>query len=425
MSTAVAPNRGPVGWLGHRDRAPVKVATWLSALGLYITLAGCCASDLRFTNVGLRMGTAGQLDPRTHLDVHGYPFVYEVGVALLCIGTAGSLIRDRGHLRSRAALPIYGVLVFYLPIFANALLWSPNIRDQFIGGGQLRLQMEAMLFGISLLLVPPTPKVLRWALMVVVLGALLNAFANVAYISGILVPLWPPVMRGTSGLLRYSGLFDLPTQVGLISALGAVAVLSVTASGFLRSCTISLCFMSAVIADSRTGALALALGLAVAWLYLRKHRFARWAGVAFLLLAVVTLSALILRDPAIGDGRLEQESARISGVLAVIENFWHHPLGVAWGSFDDLASSYYDAVSPHNWPAVALLYGGIISFAVAARFHVSMIGRLLDGKARARGRGDKFGDTLALVITCVACSWFEQAFQTGITLFTFLLAWAG
>jgi hypothetical protein len=122
---------------------------------------------------------------------------------------------------------------------------------------------------------------------------------------------------------------------------------------------------------------------------------------------------------------LEQESARISGVLTVIENFWHHPLGVAWGSFDDLASSYYDAVSPHNWPAVALLYGGIISFAVAARFHVSMIGRLLDGKARARGRGDKFGDTLALVITCVACSWFEQAFQTGITLFTFLLAWAG
>jgi hypothetical protein len=355
----------------------------------------------------------------------GYPFIYEIGVALVCLGSAATLICSGGHLNSKPFSCICGVLAFYVPIFTNALLDTPNIREQFIGGGMLRLELEAMLFGISLLLVPPTPKVLRWALGVIVLGAVLNAVANLLYVTGLAVPLWLPHTREMTMRVRYSGLFDLASQVGVISAVGVVAVCSVTKRRFWQTFTIAICIISAGLADSHTGLVAIAFGLSAMWLYSRRSVAARAAAIKILLFAAATVVTVILGVPAITENIVEAQPARVNGVLTVIQNFWWHPMGVGWGLFDEVQSqsSYSGGISPHNWPAVALLYGGIISFTVVVGFHVSLIRWWVSGAGRQDCK-EWFKVPLVLLITCVVFSWFEQAFQWPITLFTFFLALA-
>jgi hypothetical protein len=100
-------------------------------------------------------------------------------------------------------------------------------------------------------------------------------------------------------------------------------------------------------------------------------------------------------------------------------------MGIGWGLFGDVQSksNYPGGVSPHNWPAIALLYGGIISFAVAVGFHLSLVRSWVSGATRQDCK-EWYKVPLALLITCVVCSWLEQAFQTPITLFTFFLALA-
>lgn len=424
MSTVIVPfsRRRLWGHLETSNTISSSVPRWLSALGLCITLAGCCAGDFRFTDLG----------PRIQSGIRGYPFIYEIGVALVCLGSAVTLISSGGHLKSKAFSPICGILAFYVPIFTNALLVSPNIYELFIGSGALResgalrLQLEAMLFGISLLLVPLTPKVHRLALGVIVSGAVLNAVANLLYVAGLAVPLSEPFRRGMTGALRYGGLFQFPAHVGMLSALGVVAICSVTKHRFWRTFAIALCIVSTGLADSRTGFAGIVFGLGAVWLYSRRLSVTdRVIAIVTLLFATLTVSTVILGAPAIRENIVDTERGRISGVLTVIANFSHHPMGTAWGLFADVQSNsnYSGGVDPHNWPAMALLYGGIISFTVVVAFHLSLIRSWVSGASRQDCKEWR-KVPLALLITCVVCSWFEQAFQTPITLFTFFLALA-
>jgi hypothetical protein len=418
MSTVPSTFSGRRVWgrFENSKAIPNVIPTWMSTLGICITLVGCCAGNFYFTNLGPRIQTVTGL----------YPFVYEIGVALACAGSLATLIFGGGRFNSTAHYRILAVLAFYIPIFTNAVL-DPTIRGQF-GRNPLRLQVEAMLFGVSLLLVPPSLKVLRWALGVLVLGAMVNAFANVLYVTGTVIPLWPPIMRETTTTVtvRYSGLFPLPTQVGLISAIGAVAVCSLTKRVLWRTLAIVLCVVSTYLADSRTGLIALAFGLTVMWLYSGRSVGVRVAAIGALLFAAVTMgTVLLLGDPAILGTIVKTEGARVFGILTVIQNFSRHPMGIGWGQFDDLQSQsiYSGGASPHNWPMIALLYGGIISFTLVMGFHMSLIRSWLRGVGRPDFK-ERFTVPLALLITCVACSWFEQAFQIPITLFTFFLALA-
>src|ERR1022692_1877800 len=131
MSTAVSPYspRRLWGRLEYSNTISNDVARWLSALGVCITLAGCCAGDFRLTNLGPRIQTGTQ----------GYPLIYEIGVTLVCLGSAATFISSGGHLKSKAFFPICGILAFYVPIFTNALFGSPNIRELFINNGPSRL----------------------------------------------------------------------------------------------------------------------------------------------------------------------------------------------------------------------------------------------------------------------------------------------
>lgn len=113
-----------------------------------------------------------------------------------------------------------GVTLLYLSNFLNALLREYSL-SLFMGSSQLPLQLEALLFCLSIILGLSTTNIQRavkFVMTAIILLALINVvFAGLNYY-GKVEPLYPKAIRG-SGHLRYSGLFDYPSRLGILCAI--------------------------------------------------------------------------------------------------------------------------------------------------------------------------------------------------------------
>jgi len=118
-----------------------------------------------------------------------------------------------------------------------------------------------------------------------------------------------------------------------------------------------------------------------------------------------------------------ESNVRIASIYEAVRIWLANPLGIAWGTFSQFRSTYL-TVSPHNWPAVSLIYGGLVSFFVVISAHVFCVRAYL-GKSKAMDQDNMlFQCLLCMFTSIIAASWFEQVFQTANIMFIFMVAFA-
>ena len=107
---------------------------------------------------------------------------------------------------------------------------------------------------------------------------------------------------------------------------------------------------------------------------------------------------------------------------AAIHIWLNNPFGVPWGTFETFNPYLGRAVSPHNWPAIALLYGGIFSFLAVVVAHIWLLRFWLINRG-VRSRVDRLQATLVLILIAITVSaWFEQVLQSAFATFIYVTA---
>jgi hypothetical protein len=371
--------------------------------GLYITLGTSCISNLRITPNGI------ELMPKSG----GYPFLYEIGVAVVLISALLRFIHGFPLPSKRQKQFLSALTLFYVPIFLNFIFLGFD-RSQLIGGGQLRLQLEIWFLGTALILYPIKKHTIQLAIFVVVVMSLANCLYIIAISQGILQPLYERAYR-IPGDIRHSGFTEMPAHSGVLSAIAISWALWLVPKKAFRVSIGFICGFALFISDSRTGMVAVVITLAAKLLSTLKIPKLLFLSLTFLCLATVVSITFYI------PGSLWEDSRPLS-ILASMHIWLNNPLGVPWGTFEQFNPYFQRAVSPHNWPAIALLYGGILSLIAVVIAHTWLI-RLWLFNRNPQSTDDRFYAVLVLIlISITVSSWFEQIFQTAFAAFVYVAA---
>jgi hypothetical protein len=374
--------------------------------GLYLALAGVCASNLRVTPLGPTIWSEG-----------GWPFLYEIGIAVVALAT---LLRRTGGIpclsrRQKAALA--GMALFYAPIFLNYILKSRD-RTQFVGGGELRLQMEVWLLGICVIIYPVSERTIRRALLVVVIGALANGLYVIAASQGIVEPMYRGAWR--AGEVRNSGFFFKPSRIGVISAVAIAWSLSFSRRLPFAMLVLVISGFALILSDSRTGMVAALAVVAARILSGRKISSSGVVVVAHFVLFLVVASLAVFLDTIWG---ITSQGGRLWHMRAGFLIWMENPFGVPWGTFD-LYKPYMAvrAVSPHNWVAVALLYGGVFSFFAVLLAHIGLLATWWSHRADRDNKTRFRAGLILILIALTVGAWFEQLLQQALATLIYIVA---
>lgn len=371
-------------------------------LGLYLITGGACISNLRFSPSGFLITNKG-----------GVPFLYEYGVAIVLFALfirflAG--IKKPNNIKTKI---IAGISFFYIPIFVIFFIGSGDLSE-FIGGGQLRLQLEVFLTGLAVILYPIEKYNINKIFIIIVLGALLNGFIVVFSFYGIVDPIYLRAWRSL-GRIRYSGLFDMPASLGFLSSAAIAYVLWSEAKKALRIIVFSVCMISIVLADSRTAMVAV-----IVLITFKLLMYFRIFAPAYLFMLISFPIAFICSLPLFINILIRTDAVRLESFKSVFYLFKSFPFGIPWGTFD-LYNPYPLAVSPHNWPAIGLLYGGVLSFLAVVIFHFYLFKTILNIKAIKKEAGPTALIIVFILLALTCSAWFEQALQTAFSSFTFII----
>lgn len=376
----------------------------LFSFGIYVACGAACMSGLRLTPGG----------PTILFDEGGYPFLYEVGILLVLIATFLRIFRGIPPLSQQRIKALWGLSLFYLPIFTSFLLQS---RDwyQFVGGGQLRVQLFFWLLGMALILNPPTRYTIKKAMVLVVIGGLTNGLYALSCFLGFLDPIYNPTYR-ISGQFRYAGFFQFPAHLGILSAIIIVWSLCMPIKINIRIAFILVGIISIFISDSRTAMLAT---LTTFILFL----ISRISISKLLLISAICFVSIIglLSIFTIPTDVLYQNQSRIESVFSTISIWYNNPiLGIPWGTFGTFNTNLM-AVSPHDLLLVSLLYGGIITFVCAITVYIWLF-RIWFRISSSSENYFKAFVYILLVITISAL--FEQVLQNALFGIIFMISWS-
>lgn len=383
-----------------------RAALWIEALyaiGIGVMLCAACFEGLRLTPMGLALQAEG---------TGGWPFAYEI--ALLAV-VALSLVRwhlDNWRLTSVQVMAIALVAAFYLPIFLAFFLYSPALASGFVGGGQLRLQLEIWLLATALLASPPGPLATRAGLVGIVVGAIPNAIFAIGIASQIVPPLYEPSylpLGDGQFFFRPTGFFFHPGPCGLLCAAAFLVLFLARGRGWIRW-PLMACFLAGLaVTVSRSTFIGLATTAAL--LLLSRSRLSARMRV---ILVLATFGVGLVGAVLFWDRLSAIDVARIGGLGDAVATWFAHPLGIAWGTFPVFSTF----PPPHNLPVAALLYGGLVSFATA-------IGLYLWSIAEATRVAESLDDhrTASFIIVVVLVgALFEQYLQSALALLLVVFA---
>ncbi len=380
-----------------QERAPLTWNDKLFAAGLYLAIGASCISNVRLTPSG----------PKFFFEGGGYPYLYEFGVAIaVFMGVFSFFFHQPPVLTGRQKIALGALCVFYLPIFVNYVFLTYSIKA-FIGGGQLRLQLEAWLLGVVLLAYPLKARIFKGAVIVVMAMAMANALYAICSFYGLLEPLYKISTGRISWRIRYSGFFDMPSRLGALSAASIALALYLPRKSHGAILVFAACSAAVFLADSRTGMVSVAVVLLARAFSIRK--LAEKLSLAFVHLAAALGTILFFMLPefvwTLHHGRSER-------IAKAVEVWMQSPFGVPWG---------LGGIYPHNWPAMSLLHGGIVSFLVVAGFHFWLLKKYMKFRG-ARSSQDRLiaSALLALIAVCTS-SYFEQIFLEAHALMTFMV----
>jgi hypothetical protein len=372
--------------------------------GLYLTLGAACVSNLRITPKGPALMLEG---------VGGYPFIYEIGVAAVLLAVFLKILYGIPVITRRQKWLLVGLALFYAPIFLNFFLSSFD-KSQFIGGGQLRLQLEVWLLGTALIVYPITKRTVSRAMVVVVSMAFANSLYALAASQDIITPIYQKAYR-IPGVIRQSGFFEMPGYLGVLCSIAVSWALWLGRKKYIRAVIICICGFAVIVADSRTGMGAILVSMAAKMVSRSKTPGNLNIFFACILIAMAVVTIGYLPESF-------WDSARPLSIFAAIRIWSDHPSGVPWGTFDQFNIFLGRVVSPHNWPAIALLYGGIFSFLAVALAHIWLV-RLWLLHRRAQSSVDRLHAALVLIMLSITVSsWAEQVLQAGFAAFIFVTA---
>lgn len=370
--------------------------------GLLTTIGGSCASNLRLMPSGLSISPIG-----------GYPFLYEYGIMIILFAFFLRLCKGFQRPSILQVRIIAGILLFYIPIFTIYFIGSGDLTH-FFGGGQLRLQLEVFLLGIILCLYPVDKSRIENILFFIALAALLNGLVAIFSFYGIVNPIYMNAWR-TFGRIRYSGLFDMPASLGFVAAAAIAYTMWPLSNKLIRSIVFSICLFSIILADSRT-----AMVTTGVLLFARFLTYSRISMSLSLLLLLFLPFIYIFSPLSIVSLLLETDLTRLESLKSSGFLFKSFPFGIPWGTFTSY-NPYPGAVSPHNWPAVSLLYGGVFSFLAVAIFHVYIFKLFFSIKDISRNSGPLMPTMIFILIALTCSAWLEQAFQTAFPSLTFII----
>lgn len=375
----------------------------LFSVGLYVALGAACISNLRITPHG----------PALMLGSGGYPFLYEMGVAGVLLATFLRLFHGIPVPNKRQKLALAGLALFYIPIFLN-FVFQGFEEVQLIGGGQLRLQVEVWTMGSALILYPMEKRTVRRAMVVVVLMAFANSLYTLGELKGIELAMYKDAYR-IPGNFRYSGFLEMPGELGVLCAIAISWLLRMPSKKCFAVVIMSVCGFAVIIADSRTGMVAI-LAAVAARIYSRSKTSGMInVSIAFFCLAIAASITVYIPESI-------WLSVRPLSIWAAVRIWTNHPLGVAWGTFAEFNPFLGRAVSPHNWPAIALLYGGMPSLIAVVLAHIWILRLLLLHNSVQSDEG-RFQAALVLVLIAITVSaWFEQILQNVLAAFVYVTA---
>lgn len=372
---------------------------------IFITLGATFFANFRLTGSGPVISAAG-----------GTPFVYEIGLVFLLLTIFLKFRRGTLILSKKQKMALLFLNLFYAPIFIVYIVFSFDLY-QFIGGGQLRLQLEAWLFGIALLVYPLDKVIIKRVLTLIVVMALVNGLYAILSSYGILTPLYKLAMR-SYGLFRYSGFFETPGVLGVVSVIAISWAIWMSPNLYISVVVVLICSYAILIADSRTGVVAVFLIIATRIYFNRK--ISKLILIVILLFTsaffVITLNS-ILANPWFRDEK------RLVSICNAILIWMDNPVGIPWGEFNQFNRNLI-ATSPHNWPAVSLLHGGLISFSVVVISHYWNL-RNYWKFSLPRSDYDQLivGNTMIMLAISFS-SWTEQILQAAPALFVYIFSFA-
>lgn len=364
-------------------RSPLDILDSVLIIIIGLAIASSCISNLRITQEGVFITTLG-----------GTPFLYEMWIFFAIIVLVIEIVFGKKLFLNNTKLrALMGIGLLYIPIFLNALLkgYTPSL---FIGGGQLRLQLEAILFCLIVMLglsnVNLIKRAVKFVMTVTILLTLINVtFAALNYY-GLIDPIYVRAFR-EPGRLRYSGLFDYPSRLGALCAIAFSWVIAYPVKKLIKWLIMLISIAGTFYADSRTGMAAIVFSVVInVLLYVRKKSL-RLPIVSFLSIAGLVL---IWSEPQV---LFESQQGRIDRIMKALLEIAKNPLGVGWAE---------QAIFPHNWPIMVLLTGGVISFMAVIIYHI-WLWRLIWKKDLGRGL---IPSSIIVLATITIASYFEQIF---------------
>ncbi|MDY0281976.1 MAG: hypothetical protein RBR35_15605 [Salinivirgaceae bacterium] len=338
----------------------------------------------------------------------GYPFLYEIGiVGVLCVvvfkilaGVPFTNLKDRWD--------FWILNLFYIPIFLNFFLFSGD-SSEFFGGGQLRLQLEIWLLGLCLIAYPPSKQTVVRAIYLVIIMAVVNNLQAILAFFGLVSPVYKIAYRENL-LFRHSGFMQMPGHLGVLSAVAVAWSLWFQKNRFIAIAVATVCVFGIYLADSRTAIVASCTVIVLKFLtnlhlkYKTKH-------IIFCIFVIIFTPFIFFAPES------TWSNSRPMSILAAIQIWSDNVLGVPWGSFGKYNPYPLLAVSPHNWPAISLLHGGILSFLPVVFAHIFII-KSLKLYHTNNHLSYKF---LFIIIAITISSWFEQVLQNSNAAFMFIL----
>lgn len=366
---------------------------------LYLALGASCVSNLRMTPSGpalmMERGSGG------------YPFLYEIGiVGVLCVvvfkilaGVPFTNLKDRWD--------FWILNLFYIPIFLNFFLFSGD-SSEFFGGGQLRLQLEIWLLGLCLIAYPPSKQTVVRAISLVIIMAVVNNLQAILAFFGFVSPVYKIAYRENL-LFRHSGFMQMPGHLGVLSAVAVAWSLWFQKNRFIAITVATVCIFGIYLADSRTAIVASSTVIVLKFLT-NLHLKSTTKHIIFCLLVIVFTPFIFFAPES------TWSDSRPMSILAAIQIWSNNVLGVPWGSFGQYNPYPLLAVSPHNWPAIALLHGGIFSFFSVAFSHIFIIKNI----KYCHNKNNLNSTLLYIIIVITISSWLEQVLQNPNPTFIFI-----
>jgi len=361
--------------------------------GVCLALGSACISHLRLTPHGPAIVLEG-----------GYPFVYEFGVAIVLIALFSRLGLNVPKLNHMQLHALVGMCLFYAPIFLNYVLRSSSVpRLDHHGEGQLRLQMDVWLLGIAVIVYPMSEGTVRKVLYVIVIMAVANCVYTIVSQYGLLQPMYERAARSPDRI-RYSGFLEMPSRSGVLAAVATAWALWLSPGRLATIAILCVCVAAVVIADSRTAMVAILItGCARMLVHFKMQTMIKV--VILLCIGLICPFAIYIVPSHVWI----DNATRLVSIHEAAKIWSRNPLGVPWGTFEHFNRNPL-AVSPHNWPAIALLYGGVLSFAAVVVAHVWLLHTYIS--IQHRKKTDKLSLCLLFVlITLTVAAWFEQVLQ--------------